>query len=404
MLLRVFCRGRIRRPERPPSSPSQHRQRAECTVELGAQCWQAQGAQLSLLGLSEEGVGRHFPRRPAGRSNESYRSQPDFRLVARENGARRPRSLAAGAPSSAPSQAKHALDPRRPPPPPGIRLELRTSASHLPSQNTSGVAEGGRRAAPHTHRPVSPLHFSPPPPLVSAGVGPDLRPQEDGRRRRTRKKGRGLIKINGCPIELVEPEVLRYKVFEPILLLGRERFANMDIRIRVKGGGYTSQIYAIRQAIAKSVVAYYQKCAPRPATPPLSARPSPRPLAPSPSPPPPLLLLRRRRRGLQEGDQGDPADVRPHAAGRRPPPLRAEEVRRSGRPRAAPKVVPLSSRRRCGAALLLSLCTKPHRSLAHGVPRPLAAARASARRPLALRVVVRQISLSQSLQPGRRPH
>ena len=57
------------------------------------------------------------------------------------------------------------------------------------------------------------------------------------------KKGRGLIKINGCPIELVEPEVLRYKVFEPILLLGRERFANMDIRIRVKGGGYTSQIY-----------------------------------------------------------------------------------------------------------------------------------------------------------------
>mmetsp|Transcript_27254 Transcript_27254/g.53105 ORF Transcript_27254/g.53105 Transcript_27254/m.53105 type:complete len:141 (+) Transcript_27254:48-470(+) len=73
------------------------------------------------------------------------------------------------------------------------------------------------------------------------------------------KKGRGLIKINGCPIELVEPEILRYKVFEPILLLGRERFANVDIRIRVKGGGYTSQIYAIRQAIAKSVVAYYQK-------------------------------------------------------------------------------------------------------------------------------------------------
>jgi small subunit ribosomal protein S16e len=75
------------------------------------------------------------------------------------------------------------------------------------------------------------------------------------------KKGRGLIKINGCPIELVQPEILRYKVFEPILLLGSERFSIMDLRIRVKGGGYTSQIYAIRQAIAKSVVAYYQKCA-----------------------------------------------------------------------------------------------------------------------------------------------
>ena len=73
------------------------------------------------------------------------------------------------------------------------------------------------------------------------------------------KQGRGLIKVNGCPIELLEPEILRLKTFEPVLLLGQTRFANVDIRIRVKGGGYTSQIYAIRQAIAKSVVAYYQK-------------------------------------------------------------------------------------------------------------------------------------------------
>ena len=35
--------------------------------------------------------------------------------------------------------------------------------------------------------------------------------------------------------------------------------ANVDIRVRVSGGGHTSQIYAIRQAIAKSIVAYYQK-------------------------------------------------------------------------------------------------------------------------------------------------
>ncbi|KAL2653121.1 hypothetical protein R1flu_021249 [Riccia fluitans] len=73
------------------------------------------------------------------------------------------------------------------------------------------------------------------------------------------KRGRGLIKINGCPIELVEPEILRYKAFEPILLLGRHRFANVDMRIRVRGGGFTSQIYAIRQSIAKALVAYYQK-------------------------------------------------------------------------------------------------------------------------------------------------
>lgn len=44
-----------------------------------------------------------------------------------------------------------------------------------------------------------------------------------------------------------------------MLLLGKEKFANVDIRVRVKGGGQTSQIYAIRQAIAKGIVAYYQK-------------------------------------------------------------------------------------------------------------------------------------------------
>lgn len=29
----------------------------------------------------------------------------------------------------------------------------------------------------------------------------------------------------------------------------------MDIRLRVKGGGHVSQLYALRQAIAKGVVA-----------------------------------------------------------------------------------------------------------------------------------------------------
>ena len=37
------------------------------------------------------------------------------------------------------------------------------------------------------------------------------------------------------------------------------RFADLDIRIRVKGGGHVSQIYAIRQALSKSLAAYYQK-------------------------------------------------------------------------------------------------------------------------------------------------
>ena len=74
------------------------------------------------------------------------------------------------------------------------------------------------------------------------------------------KKGRGLIKINGCPIELVEPEILRFKVFEPILLLGRDRFANVDIRIRVKGGGYTAQIYGASSHATSPRARVWRRC------------------------------------------------------------------------------------------------------------------------------------------------
>lgn len=73
------------------------------------------------------------------------------------------------------------------------------------------------------------------------------------------KRGGGLIHVNGRPLDLIEPQLLRYKLLEPVLLLGQEKFAGVDIRVRVKGGGQVSQVYAIRQSIAKALVAYYQK-------------------------------------------------------------------------------------------------------------------------------------------------
>ena len=57
------------------------------------------------------------------------------------------------------------------------------------------------------------------------------------------KRGNGLIKVNGRPLEMIEPRTLQYKLLEPVLLLGKERFAGVDIRVRVKGGGHVAQIY-----------------------------------------------------------------------------------------------------------------------------------------------------------------
>lgn len=57
------------------------------------------------------------------------------------------------------------------------------------------------------------------------------------------KAGRGLLRVNGKPIENIENEALRLKAMEPVLLLGKQYFGNVDIRISVKGGGHTSQVY-----------------------------------------------------------------------------------------------------------------------------------------------------------------
>ncbi|KAG1801682.1 ribosomal protein S9/S16-domain-containing protein [Suillus plorans] len=73
------------------------------------------------------------------------------------------------------------------------------------------------------------------------------------------KEGRGIIRVNGSPINLVQPEILRFKIYEPVLVAGEDSFAPLDIRVRAKGGGHTSQVYAIRQAIAKALIAYYAK-------------------------------------------------------------------------------------------------------------------------------------------------
>ena len=73
------------------------------------------------------------------------------------------------------------------------------------------------------------------------------------------KKGRGHLAVNGMPIANMKPEVLRYKLYEPITVLGQEKFNDLDIRVRVRGGGQVSRVYAIRQAIAKGIVAYHQK-------------------------------------------------------------------------------------------------------------------------------------------------
>jgi small subunit ribosomal protein S16e len=47
------------------------------------------------------------------------------------------------------------------------------------------------------------------------------------------QEGHGQIRINSKPIHLMEPESMRNKVYEPIFILGANRFKDLSIRVRV---------------------------------------------------------------------------------------------------------------------------------------------------------------------------
>ena len=73
------------------------------------------------------------------------------------------------------------------------------------------------------------------------------------------RAGKGEIRVNGVPIDLVEPEIIRTKLLEPILLLGLDKFAKYDIKMSVRGGGHVSRVFALRIALARAILAYTQK-------------------------------------------------------------------------------------------------------------------------------------------------
>ncbi|KON29800.1 30S ribosomal protein S9 [miscellaneous Crenarchaeota group archaeon SMTZ1-55] len=75
--------------------------------------------------------------------------------------------------------------------------------------------------------------------------------------RATVRSGKGRVRINKVPIEIVAPEVARMKIMEPLLLLDEHR-NEVDIDVKVTGGGFMGQAEAVRMAIARAVVQWFK--------------------------------------------------------------------------------------------------------------------------------------------------
>jgi len=74
--------------------------------------------------------------------------------------------------------------------------------------------------------------------------------------RATARPGKGRIRINKVPIELIEPKYKRMKLMEPIILAGEDVIKQIDIDVVVKGGGIIGQMDAARTAIGKAIVGF----------------------------------------------------------------------------------------------------------------------------------------------------
>lgn len=72
--------------------------------------------------------------------------------------------------------------------------------------------------------------------------------------RATVREGQGRIRINKVPLEILEPEIARKKIMEPLLQTGEEVWKKLDIDIKVSGGGFMGQAEAARTSIARALV------------------------------------------------------------------------------------------------------------------------------------------------------
>tara|TARA_B100000678_G_scaffold50818_1_gene40464 strand:+ start:481 stop:924 length:444 start_codon:yes stop_codon:yes gene_type:complete len=68
-------------------------------------------------------------------------------------------------------------------------------------------------------------------------------------------KGEGKVRINNVPAEIIQQESAREIILVPLELSGDLR-KKVDISVRVKGGGFTGQSYAVATAITRALIGW----------------------------------------------------------------------------------------------------------------------------------------------------
>jgi small subunit ribosomal protein S9 len=68
------------------------------------------------------------------------------------------------------------------------------------------------------------------------------------------KQGVGKVRINLTPVEIIEPDIARAKIMEPLLQAGGDVWMQLDMDVKTRGGGYMGQAEAARMAVANALL------------------------------------------------------------------------------------------------------------------------------------------------------
>ncbi len=75
--------------------------------------------------------------------------------------------------------------------------------------------------------------------------------------RATLKPGKGRVRVNKIPVEIIQPELARLRIMEP-LIIAKGLADKVDIDVKVRGGGFMGQAEAARTAIARALLEFSQ--------------------------------------------------------------------------------------------------------------------------------------------------
>lgn len=76
------------------------------------------------------------------------------------------------------------------------------------------------------------------------------------RARFIKSKENPIIRINGVPIDNIQPKFARIKMMEPLILLKNHYKNDLNVKIKVTGGGVVSQADAVRIALARGLLKF----------------------------------------------------------------------------------------------------------------------------------------------------